>query len=158
MNIIGIDPGRNSGGIANILDGELIFIQPMPPLKELHEFLQAMCSTNGYVFVEKAQVFFKDGKQGAFSYGQHFGEIIGILTAIKAKYILVPPKAWQKVMFVGSETDLKPKQRSLVISDRLFPKQNFLASQRCKKPHMGMIEAALIAEYGRRTLTIGEMS
>lgn len=139
-----------------MLGGQLTCVTPMIPLADLPDLLDAMISTDGHVFIEKAQVFFKDGKQGAFSYGQHFGELIGILTTIKAKYTLVPPKTWQKVMFVGSETDLKPKQRSLVISDRIFPKQKFYASVRCKKPHMGMIEAALIAEYGHRLLSKGE--
>ena len=42
------------------------------------------------------------------------------------------------------------KNTSIDLCKRLFPDINLLATPRSRKPHDGMAEALLIAEYGRR--------
>jgi hypothetical protein len=55
---------------------------------------------------------------------------------------------WQKVMLPGcAKGDTKPA--ALARARQLWPAESWLASPRCSKPHDGMIDAALIAEYGR---------
>ena len=66
---------------------------------------------------------------------------------------VVPPKSWQSVMFGGlpkSDT----KAMSYIVRVRLLPGASWLASPRCKKPHDGMTDAALITTYGSRTLSV----
>lgn len=50
-------------------------------------------------------------------------------------------------MIPGAKGDTKP--RALAKALQLWPGETFLASERCRVPHDGMIDAALIAEYGR---------
>lgn len=108
-----------------------------------------------HVFLEKAQPMVRpDRKQGAsgiFNYATFYGELRGVLTAMAIPFTLVPPQTWQKVVHVGT-TGKDSKEKSTVAAGRLFPGHVWLASQRCRVPHLGMVEAALIAEWGRRQL------
>lgn len=56
--------------------------------------------------------------------------------------------AWQKVMLPGCKKG-QTKARALARSSELWPDENFIPDG-CKTPHDGVIDAALIAEYGRR--------
>lgn len=61
----------------------------------------------------------------------------------------VTPCQWQKVMLPGCKAgDTKP--RALAAARALWPAESFLQSDRCRVPHDGIIDAALIAEFGRR--------
>jgi len=61
----------------------------------------------------------------------------------------ITPQLWQKEMLPGCKAgDTKP--RALEAVRRLWPDQSFLASDRCKVPHEGLVDAALIAEYARQ--------
>ena len=42
------------------------------------------------------------------------------------------------------------KAAALNVAKQIFPAETWLKSERCTKPHDGMIDAALLAEYGRR--------
>jgi hypothetical protein len=42
------------------------------------------------------------------------------------------------------------KPRALEVASRTWPEEDWLATPRSSKPHEGLIDAALIAEYGRR--------
>jgi hypothetical protein len=104
-----------------------------------------------HVFLEKAQSMPRQGVASMFSIGQGYGLFRGILAALKVPHTLVHPKTWQKVMFQDlSKSDTKAM--SLIVCMRLWPSHSWLASPRCRKPHDGLTDAALIAEYGRRTL------
>jgi hypothetical protein len=85
-----------------------------------------------------------------FTYGQGFGELIGMCKALGSAYALIPPKTWQKELFLGTLPDMKPKERALVAAQRLFPKVNLLETPRCRKPHDGIVDALLICEFARR--------
>ncbi len=43
------------------------------------------------------------------------------------------------------------KEYAYTTAHRLYPSVSFLATDRCSVPHDGMVDALLIAEYGRRT-------
>lgn len=45
---------------------------------------------------------------------------------------------------------------SIKKAQELFPDVSLLASDRCKRPHDGLADALLIAEYGRRRLVGGQ--
>lgn len=104
-----------------------------------------------HVFLEKAQSMPHQGVASMFSIGLGYGMFRGILASLGIPHTLVHPKTWQKLMFRDlpkSDT----KAMSHIVCMRLWPGASWLASPRCKKPHDGLTDAALIAEYGRRTL------
>ncbi len=101
-----------------------------------------------FAYIEKAQAFPGQGVVGMFNYGLGFGRIIGWVEALSVPYELVPPTKWQKVMHAGC-TGKTAKEKSKNAARRLFPKENFVPKGSVKL-HDGLIDALLIAEYGRR--------
>ncbi len=152
MRVIGIDPGVN-GAIAVLSKaGSMLDMEPMPesgPIGLLKFFKEEWI---GHVFLEKAQAFRGQGVSSSFNYGQHFGELVGMLQVMALPFTLVAPRNWTKQMHMGTSNKLEAKVRSAQAAQRLFPSVNFLRTVKCKKPHDGMIDAILIAEYGRRIL------
>lgn len=87
------------------------------------------------------------------SVGLSMGDSFGVLRAVVAikglRYFRISPQSWQKEMLPNcGKGNTKPFALSVV--RQLWPAENWLASSRCTKPHEGMIDAGLIAEYARR--------
>lgn len=61
----------------------------------------------------------------------------------------ITPQAWQKPMLSAKAGYTKPA--ALALARALWPRETWLPTQRCSKPDEGMIDAALIAEFARRT-------
>lgn len=97
----------------------------------------------------------KQGIVSAFTYGDHFGAIRGMLVALGLRHVLVAPREWTKELHKGTTAET-PKLRSLQAAQRWFPKTNLLATERSKKAHEGLVDALLIADYGRRYIERGE--
>lgn len=149
--IVGIDPGQ-TGGIA-FLDHVTGGVLHLVPMMNCAEFADLMDMAHPkYVFLEKAHAMPKQGVTSVFNYGHHAGQLEGVLVALGLVHELVTPQAWQKELHAGVKKDLAPKERSLIAAQRWFPRVNLLATERSKKPHLGFIDALLIAEYGRRRL------
>lgn len=158
MTILGIDPGK-TGGLA-LFNGKSVMVEPMPiageeiDLAELCRWIGAHKEEISHVYLERAGALaFRGRKQGAvgmFRYGDGFGAIRGILTALGLGYTLVSPLEWTRLMHAGTRADLEAKQRSAIAVSRLFPTVDLRASERSKKPHEGMMDALLIAAYGYR--------
>ncbi len=157
--IIGVDPGLD-GGIARIRAGVGgVSAIPMPTIGtgRRKEYLPALvCELRFlddapvYMFIEKAQPYPKQGVTSVFTYGRHYGIWIGICAALEIPLEEVTPRAWQKVM-LGSRTG-DTKARSVECAARMFPRVSLMRTGRCSKPHDGMADALLIAEFGRRSL------
>ena len=154
MIIIGIDNGLR-GGIA-IINGSAILKTPMPviagdkPQYDLQNLVKILKSAE-HVFVEKVQAMPWDGKSGCITVGRGAGIVAGICAALNIPITEVGPKTWQKEMFADlpkSDT----KQMSYLVCQRLWPREDWRATSKCKKPHDGMCDAALIGEYGRRKI------
>jgi crossover junction endodeoxyribonuclease RuvC len=151
MKICGIDPGRKGALVS--LEGNVIKLRSMPDNeKDLFETLVDLCPDVTHVFVEKAQSLPGNGSVGMFHYGDGFGQIKGVLAAMRIPYTLVPPRTWTKVMHAGCDVG-EPKARSLEAVRRLFPNIELRRTERCRNLDEGFIDALLIAEYGRRTLS-----
>jgi len=150
--IIGVDPGL-TGGIAAIDDSGL-WMEPMPRDEEgvdakelgrlMHELREAKVA-----YVEKAQSMPKQSSVSTFSYGKNCGITNGVILTLGIPIIEIRPQKWMAEIYKGCPKNLEGKDRSLWAVKQIFPKQNFTL-ERCKVPHIGMVEAALIAEYGRR--------
>ena len=64
------------------------------------------------------------------------------------RYHRITPQSWQKPMLKCKPKDTKPA--ALVLAKALWPKCTWLASERCRVPNDGFVDAALICEYARR--------
>ena len=156
MKILGIDNGL-SGGLV-MLDGRHVVEAEVMPvcasgkgneydLRIICEYLRAW--TPDLVILEKAQAYPKQGGVSNFTTGMCYGIMRGILGGMQIPFDIVHPKTWQKVAFEGmAKTDTKAM--SYQVCSRLWPSQDWRASERCKKPHDGLTDAAMLAEYGRR--------
>ena len=102
-----------------------------------------------HCFIERSQAMPGQGSVSMFSTGYGYGIWLGLLTALQIEYSTIPSQRWSKYMLAevnGGTT----KQAASVVAHHLFPTTNFLASERCRVDHDGLVDAALIAEYGRR--------
>lgn len=141
---IGIDPGL-SGAMAVISTNGAYAI----PFDE-EEYVTTLksCIDEKYAIravVEHVGAMPKQGVASTFKFGTNFGWIQGILFALGIPYELVRPQKWKKEFSCTSD-----KNTSVSVARRLFPSVSLLATPRCKKPHDGMAEALLMAEYARR--------
>lgn len=141
--LIGIDPGR-SGGIAMLsLDGKIEILDLLTP-SCLIEILHDQRIT--YAFIERAQSMPGQGVSSMFNYGMGYGQCLGILEALRTSFVCVHPRTWTKFCHAGTKAG-DTKARSVEAANRLFPGVPFIHTG-CRKPHLGMVEAALIAHYG----------
>lgn len=147
---IGIDPGK-SGGIAYIntkcgtghtepySDNGLIDICRYESFDGNTEHI--MCC------LEKVGARPGQGVVSMFSFGQSVGYIKGVLEAFRIPYQEITPQKWKSEFGLNSD-----KAASAEVCRKLFPEIDLLATPKCKKPHDGMAEALLMAEYARRKL------
>ena len=146
---IGIDPGK-SGGIAVIEDRQA---RTMPYSdeelkKELDRVkLYDLSVADAVCCLEKGGAMPGQGVTSMFNFGVSYGYIKGVLEAYRIPYQEIPPQRWKKEFGLNSD-----KAASVEVCRRLFPDVSLLATERCRKPHDGMAEALLLAEYARRKL------
>jgi crossover junction endodeoxyribonuclease RuvC len=115
-------------------------------IRDIFEFF-----TLEMVGLEIQQAFTKQGVTSTFKTGRGFGLLEGILVGLKIPYTLIKPKSWQSVMFDGLAKD-DTKKLSGMVAQRLYPKQDFRASPRCKNIHDGMTDALMIALFTKKQL------
>jgi hypothetical protein len=148
MLICGIDPGK-TGGVAFVsLQGSDAEVFDMPALPDLVSILKERQSSILRVFIEKQQVFKGQGIVSSGNLMKHYGEILGVLTALSIPFEEIPPKRWQAVIHGGKHSKKsrkEKKQASIQKAKQMFPELEI-----GKKD--GRAEALLIAEYGRRLL------
>lgn len=145
---IGIDPGK-SGGIAYIdTQSNISETEPYSD-KYLIDLCRAASISNQEAIccLEKVGARPGQGVVSMFSFGQSVGYIKGVLESFRIPYQEITPQKWKKEFGLNSE-----KAASAEVCGRLFPDVSLLATPRCKKPHDGMAEALLMAEYARRKL------
>ena len=123
---------------------------PMPATRlqlatMIRDVTQSGCCT---AVVESVHAMPGNGAVSMFKFGKGCGEILGILAALGVVIHEPTPQAWKKAMLAGTD---KGKDASIQVAENLFPEIN-LVPKGCRKPHDGMAEALLMAEYGRRTL------
>ena len=164
MKILGIDNGI-SGAMVMLEDNRVIGRLVMPTIPapngkgneyDIATILMALDSWKPErAVIERAQAM-RLGSEGqvqgvvsTFNIGKNYGIMLGILAAKGIAYEVVHPKTWQKMLFDGIAKD-DTKAASAIVAQRLWPGVDWRATERCKKPHDGLTDAACIAEYGRR--------
>ena len=105
---------------------------------------------------EKLGPIFGSSKKTTWSMGVQVGLIKTICTVRAIPYTEVPAKSWQKEMFQGipaihksGKSSLDTKAMAQEAMKRLYPTVNF-KRPRAAKQHDGLIDALLIAGYGKR--------
>lgn len=148
---IGIDPGKD-GAMAIVTDGctpprvipfdKVHFIAALQGLKSTHD-----CTTDVRCILEHVGAMPGQGSVSMFHFGENFGWLQGVLDAFAIPYELVRPQKWKKEFSCTSD-----KNTSIEVAKRLFPSVDLRRTPRCSKPHDGICEALLMAEYARRKL------
>ena len=160
MNFIGIDPGLQ-GGIATIRESGEITTLVMPTAKSgkkrildnamlagtfsLSNILDIKC----YAILEQQQPMPKQGVTSMFSIGYGFGALKQCLVDFSIPHEVVRAQVWQKEFGISGRKG-NTKAQALQICQSLFPDLNLLATERSKKPHEGVVDAVLVAEFARR--------
>lgn len=156
---IGIDPGKD-GALAILGYRETPILVPFSEteyanqlrrLDAAQRFVAPFVSADKprvevFCVVEHVNAMPGQGVTSCFSFGQNFGFILGLLTAFRIPYELVRPQRWKKAF--GCTSD---KNTSIEVVQRMFPGVDLRRTPRCAKPHDGICEALLMAEYARRT-------
>ena len=152
----GIDPGKD-GSLAILGYRETPILIPFSETEYANQLRRVApffigTGTEGviehretFAVVEHVNAMPGQGVTSCFSFGQNFGFILGLLTAFRIPYELVRPQKWKKVFSCTSD-----KNTSIEVAQRMFPGVDLRRTPRCAKPHDGICEALLMAEYARR--------
>lgn len=161
MTYIGIDNGLD-GGIVAVKDGAL-FTQTVMPVRKLGKGREVdiltmdiyLGSFSGPVTVilENASKH-SAGTLALCSTWFTFGMIRSLLEVRGFRHEIVNPQVWQKQFWtrpkMPKDQKFDTKAAALNAANKLWPMHDWTKSERATKPHDGMIDAALLAEYGRR--------
>jgi hypothetical protein len=137
---IGIDPGL-SGGIAFVPEIGTPWAHKMPETdRDLLDLLSDNISLHtATAMLELVHSSPQMGVKSAFTFGEGYGRLQAILTALSVPYERIRPQAWQKAMGCLTKGDKNVSKRR---AQELFPT--------LKVTH-ATADALLIAEYNRRT-------
>jgi crossover junction endodeoxyribonuclease RuvC len=116
---LGLDPGKSGGIGAITVDGDdvLVTAAPWPETEEdTWELISQHAGANAVL--EKVHAMPKQGVSSTFTFGKHYGLLLGMLTAARCSYTLVPPRTWQKAMGALTGGDKNVSKRR---AQQLFP-------------------------------------
>ena len=164
MLIIGIDPGI-SGSICFFEDGKIIDVIEMPTMTEGKKNKKQVNGSQIYneilkrvnklskkdirVIVEQVSAMPGQGVTSMFNFGQSFGILKGICSAMQLPIYFVRPAKWKKYFnLINSEKDAS-RTRAIEI----FP---YFSSQLSKKKDANKADAILISSFYYETYKIEE--
>ena len=155
MLIIGIDPGI-SGSICFFEDGKILDVVEMPTMTEgkknkrqvngsqvYNDISKKICQINKKdikVIIEQVSAMPGQGVTSMFNFGQSFGILKGICSAMQLPMYFVRPAKWKKYFsLINSEKDAS---RTKAIE--IFP---YFSPNLSKKKDSNNADAILIASY-----------
>ena len=164
MLIIGIDPGI-SGSICFFEDGKILDVINMPTMidgkknkkqvngsqiyNEISKRIKKTGDQNIRVVIEQVSAMPGQGVTSMFNFGQSFGILKGICSAMQLPMYFVRPAKWKKYFnLINSEKDAS-RTRAIEI----FP---YFSSQLSKKKDANKADAILIASFYHETYKIEE--
>ena len=164
MLIIGIDPGI-SGSICFFENGKIIDVVEMPTMTEgkknkrqvngaqvYNEILKRINKSekhNVRVVIEQVSAMPGQGVTSMFNFGQSFGILKGICSAMQLPVYFVRPAKWKK--YFGLINSEKDASRTKAIE--MFP---YFSSQLSKKKDSNKADAILIASFYHETYKFEE--
>jgi hypothetical protein len=157
VTYLGIDNGLDGAMVTLSEDGAIIKSTIMPVRHNGKNRLVDALMVAGFIemnpdahIAAEPAAKFSPGKMALCSTWHSWGIIQACLELSMARWTPVDSQRWQKVLLPGRAKG-ETKKAALEAARRLWPNESWLASPRCKKPHEGLIDAALIAEYARRS-------
>ena len=164
MLIIGIDPGI-SGSICFLDNGKILDVIEMPIMTEGKKNKKQVNGSQVYneiskrikqfeknqirVVIEHVSAMPGQGVTSMFNFGQSFGILKGICTAMQLPMYFVRPTKWKKYFnLLNSEKDAS-RTRAIEI----FP---YFSSQLSRKKDSNKADAILIASFYHETYKIDE--
>ena len=164
MLIIGIDPGI-SGSICFFQDGEIQEVIEMPTMaegkknkkqvnssqiyNEITQRIKKIDKKNIKVVIEQVSAMPGQGVTSMFNFGQSFGVLKGICSAMSLPVYYVRPAKWKKYFnLINSEKDAS-RTRAIEI----FP---YFSGQLSRKKDSNKADAILIASFYYETYKIEE--
>ena len=164
MLIIGIDPGI-SGSICFFEDGKIIDVVDMPTMADGKKNKRQVNGSQIYneilkrinkiekqdirIIIEKVSAMPGQGVTSMFNFGQSFGILKGICSAMQLPMYFVRPAKWKK--YFGLINSEKDASRTKAIE--IFP---YFSSQLSKKKDSNKADAILIANFYYETYKIEE--
>ena len=162
MLIIGIDPGI-SGSICFFQDGKIIDVVEMPTMtegkknkkqvngsqifNEISDRIRKLDKKDIRVIIEQVSAMPGQGVTSMFNFGQSFGILKGICSAMQLPMYFVRPAKWKKYFnLINSEKDAS-RTRAIEI----FP---YFSSELSKKKDSNKADAILIANFYYETYKI----
>tara|TARA_R100000005_G_C4973709_1_gene185795 strand:+ start:597 stop:1133 length:537 start_codon:yes stop_codon:yes gene_type:complete len=142
---IGIDPGV-SGGISCITGTDMVATKCPGTIADMSDRLDIIACVardtgyKCYAIIESVHSMPGQGVKSCFTFGQNYGEWLGLLTAHKIPYKQVTPQKWMK-LFGAMPKDKKARKNHI----------KHLAQQRYPEHRITLAtsDAILIAEYCR---------
>jgi len=164
MLVIGIDPGI-SGSICFFQDGAIIDVVEMPTMtegkknkkqvngsqiyNEILERTKKLDKKNIKVVIEQVSAMPGQGVTSMFNFGQSYGILKGICSAMQLPMYFVRPAKWKKYFnLINSEKDAS-RTRAIEI----FP---YFSGQLSRKKDSNKADAILIASFYYETYKIEE--
>ena len=164
MLVIGIDPGI-SGSICFLQNGRIIDVIEMPTMtdgkknkkqvngsqifNEISERIKRLDENDTRVIIEQVSAMPGQGVTSMFNFGQSFGILKGICSAMQIPMYFVRPTKWKKYFnLINSEKDAS-RTRAIEI----FP---YFSGQLSKKKDSNKADAILIANFYYETYKIEE--
>ena len=155
MLVIGIDPGI-SGSICFFQDGKIIDVVEMPTMtegkknkkqvngsqifNEMSDRIRKLDKKDTRVIIEQVSAMPGQGVTSMFNFGQSFGILKGICSAMQLPMYFVRPAKWKKYFnLINSEKDAS---RTKAIE--IFP---YFSSQLSRKKDSNKADAILIASF-----------
>ena len=162
MLIIGIDPGI-SGSICFLLDGKILEVLEMPTMaegkknkkqingsqiyNEINRIINKIQNQEVRVVIEQVSAMPGQGVTSMFNFGQSFGILKGICSAMKLPMYFVRPAKWKKYFnLINSQKDAS---RTKAIE--IFP---YFSQELSKKKDANKADAILIASFYNETYKI----
>ena len=159
MLIIGIDPGI-SGSICFFQDGKILDVIEMPTMTEGKKNKRQVNGSQVYneilkktkhvdkkdikVIIEQVSAMPGQGVTSMFNFGQSFGILKGMCSAMQLPMYFVRPAKWKK--YFGLINSEKDASRTKAIE--IFP---YFSSNLAKKKDSNKADAILIASYYHET-------
>ena len=164
MLIIGIDPGI-SGSICFFEDGKILDVVEMPTMiegkknkkqangaqiyNEILKRINKIDKKNIKVIIEQVSAMPGQGVTSMFNFGQSFGILKGICSAMQLPVYFVRPAKWKKYFnLINSEKDAS-RTRAIEI----FP---YFSSHLSKKKDSNKADAILIASFYNETYKLDD--
>jgi len=164
MLIIGVDPGI-SGSICFFEDGKILEVVEMPTMtdgkknkkqvngaqiyNEILKKISQIDKKNIRVVIEQVSAMPGQGVTSMFNFGQSFGILKGICSAMQLPMYFVRPAKWKK--YFGLINSEKDASRTKAIE--MFP---YFSSQLSKKKDSNKADAILIASFYNETYKFEE--